>query len=78
MKHLIANLKELDFSSSTWRQIELAAKKRIEECRDALEAPITDHDTTISLRAEIKTLRALLALPTPEIEFAEGASYHTR
>lgn len=54
---------KIDVSSPTWAAIKGIAESRIENIRDRLEKPLPEFDT-ITLRAQIKTWREILSLPT--------------
>lgn len=47
----------------SWRTVTRYVEQRLQELRSALERPNTDWDHTNRIRAEIKALRGILALP---------------
>lgn len=53
----------------SWQVVTAYASQRITKLQSVLERPNTDWEKTIGIRAEIKALRALLALPE---ELANG------
>lgn len=59
----------IDIRDQVWQVVVTYAAQRITKLQTVLERPNTDWERTIGIRAEIKALRALLALPE---ELANG------
>lgn len=62
----MADPKRIDIHSPTWIEVSAWATALLASLRTELESPQTGHDRSQIMRGEIKTLKALIELPTAE------------
>lgn len=54
----------IDIHSATWQEVSAWAQAELDDAREEIESPMTNHDRSQLLRGHIERLKALLALPS--------------